>query len=148
MIEVITAKTIATIDGLNNVLLDSFNRLYCLESLTLVEKRRHFNTIISNFEPFLKKLYYIQNDKEMVSGKDEQSLPTFIDCILSFQCLRGLKYNKDERYQKFYEYLELVKAWRNDTAHAAPDATLEELKTSIHIVSTMYYFVIAQSLKR
>ena len=146
MIEMIKAKTIASIDGMNDILLDSFNRLYCLDNITLVDKRRHFNTLVSNYEPFLKKLYYMIHGVEMVSNKPG-SMPTFTDCIFAFRCLKGLKYNTDERYNKFYNYLELVKGWRNDTAHAAPDATEEELNSSIHVVATMYYFVVAQNMQ-
>ncbi len=144
LVDIIKRKTIASIDGMNNVLLDSFNRLYCLDSLTLVEKRRNFNTLVTNYEPFLKKLFYICKGREIVSNKGEESMPTFIDCIFATKCLRGLKHNPDDRYAKFYSYLELVKGLRNDNAHAAPDATEEELKCGIHVVATMYYFVVAQ----
>lgn len=56
--------------------------------------------------------------------------------------MRGLKYNQDERYQKFYTYLELVKQWRNNESHTAPDASLQELSSAVHVVSTMYLWII------
>lgn len=108
-IDVLKVQTISSIDGANELLLDSFNRLYCLEGMKLVDKRRHFNTIVTKYEVFLKKVYYLLNGKEMVNDKDENSMPTFINCIFSLSCLRGLKNNTDERYHKFYDYLELVK---------------------------------------
>lgn len=146
IIKIINSKTIDSIDGMNDVLIDSFNHLYCLDNIALADKRRHVNTLITNYEPFLKKLYYIQKCEEMVSSKGEESMPTFIDCIFAFPCLKGLKYNSDERYKKFYTYLELVKGWRNDTAHAAPNISLEELNATTHIVATMYYFVVSQNM--
>jgi len=146
-INVLKTQTISSIDGANELLLDSFNRLYCLEGMKLVDKRRHFNTIVTKYEVFLKKVYYLLNGKEMVNDKDENSMPTFINCILSLSCLKGLKSNTDERYHKFYEYLELVKQWRNSESHNAPDASMQELNSAIHIVSTMYLWVVSQNIK-
>ncbi len=145
LIKVIKAKTIPSVDGVNDILLDSFNRLYCLKDMKLVDKRRHFNTIVTKYEAFLKKLYYLLNSEE-IKSYNEGSMATFTDCIFAFSCLKGLKYNTDERYKVFYTYLELVKQWRNDESHTAPDASVEELNSAIHIATTMYYFVISQTI--
>lgn len=146
-IRVLNVQSTSSIDGANELLLDSFNRLYCLEGMKLVDKRRHFNTIVTKYEVFLKKVYYLLNGEEMVNRKDENSMPTFINCILSLGCLRGLRNNPDGRYHKFYDYLELVKQWRNSESHTAPDASMKELDSAIHIVSTMYLWVISQNMK-
>lgn len=146
-IRVLNVQSTSSIDGANELLLDSFNRLYCLEGMKLVDKRRHFNTIVTKYEVFLKKVYYLLNGEEMVNRKDENSMPTFINCILSLGCLRGLRNNPDGRYHKFYDYLELVKQWRNSESHTAPDASMKELDSAIHVVSTMYLWVIAQNMK-
>ncbi|MGL5893860.1 MAG: type I restriction endonuclease subunit R [Bacteroidales bacterium] len=145
LIKVITAQTTSKMDGVNDLLIDSFNRLYCQPNMKLVDKRRHFNTIVTKFEPFLKKLYYLINSEELKSNR-EDSMATFRDCIFGFQCLKGLKHNSDSRYQKFFSYLELVKQWRNDESHIAPSASAKELKSSIHIVATMYLFVVAHCI--
>lgn len=146
-IRVLNVQSTSSIDGANELLLDSFNRLYCLEGMKLVDKRRHFNTIVTKYEVFLKKVYYLLNGEEMVNRKDENSMPTFINCILLLGCLRGLRNNPDGRYHKFYDYLELVKQWRNSESHTAPDASMKELDSAIHVVSTMYLWVIAQNMK-
>lgn len=144
-VEILNAASVSSIDGANELLLDSFNRLYCLEKMKLVDKRRHFNTIVTKFEVFLKKVYFLLNGKELISKKDGNSLSTLTDCILALSCLRGLKNNPDERYQKFYDYLELVKLWRNTESHTAPDATMQELNTAIHVIATMYLWVVSQT---
>lgn len=97
-IRVLNVQSTSSIDGANELLLDSFNRLYCLEGMKLVDKRRHFNTIVTKYEVFLKKVYYLLNGEEMVNRRDENSMPTFINCILSLGCLRGLRNNPDGRY--------------------------------------------------
>lgn len=146
-IRVLNVQSTSSIDGANELLLDSFNRLYCLEGMKLVDKRRHFNTIVTKYEVFLKKVYYLLNGEEMVNRRDENSMPTFINCILSLGCLRGLRNNPDGRYHKFYDYLEFVKQWRNSESHTAPDAFMKELDSAIHVVSTMYLWVISQNMK-
>ena len=146
-IRVLNVQSTSSIDGANELLLDSFNRLYCLEGMKLVDKRRHFNTIVTKYEVFLKKVYYLLNGEEMVNRRDGNSMPTFINCILSLDCLRGLRNNPDGRYHKFYDYLELVKQWRNNESHTAPDASMKELDSAIHVVSTMYLWVISQNMK-
>lgn len=146
-IRVLNVQSTSSIDGANELLLDSFNRLYCLEGMKPVDKRRHFNTIVTKYEVFLKKVYYLLNGEEMVNRRDENSMPTFINCILSLGCLRGLRNNPDGRYHKFYDYLELVKQWRNSESHTAPDASMKELDSAIHVVSTMYLWVISQNMK-
>ena len=146
LIKVINVQTISSIDGANDILLDSLNRIYCTTGMKLVDKRRHFNTIVTKFEVFLKKLYYVIHKEEMKNGREENSMPTFIDCIFAFSCLKGLKYNTDTRYKKFYTYLELVKQWRNDESHTAPDASSKELNSAIHVVAAMYYYVVSQTI--
>lgn len=47
----------------------------------------------------------------------------------------------------FKQKLHLVKQWRNSESHNAPDASMQELNSAIHIVSTMYLWVIAQNMK-
>ena len=71
-IKVINAKTISSVDGVNDILLDSFNRLYCLKDMKLVDKRRHFTTIVTKYEAFLKKLYYLIHTEEIKSNKERE----------------------------------------------------------------------------
>ena len=147
-IKVIQAKTISSVDGANDVLLDSFNRLYCLKDMKLVDKRRHSNTIITKYETFLKKLYYMIHGEEMKSSKSLNSMPTFTDCIHSFECLRDLRTSPIARYQKFYTYLEDVKTWRNIESHEAHDMSVEEVDLAIRKATAMYLFVVAKNIEK
>lgn len=64
----------------------------------------------------------------------------------AFPCLKKLKYSDDEYEQKFKNYLDLVRQWRNDEAHLSPNATEDEINTAIQIISTMYLYVVANSM--
>ena len=74
----------------------------------------------------------------------DHALPAFMDAVLSFPCLSGLRNNPDERYQKFANYLELVKGWRNGESHEAGVTTEQEVKVATHVLVTMYVFVVSQ----
>ena len=41
----------------------------------------------------------------------------------------------------------MVKQWRNSESHNAPDVSMKELNSAIHIVSTMYLWVVSQNMK-
>ena len=58
-LKVIQAPSVANLDGINDIVMDSLNQVYCGSNLRLVDRRRHFNSLVSHYEPFLKKLYYL-----------------------------------------------------------------------------------------
>lgn len=143
MIKAIQADSLPKLDGINELILDSLNIVYCSDKLRSVDRRRHFNSLVTKYEVFLKKLYYLIENEE-VTNREGDSDSTLINAIFAFDCLRGLKYNRDEHYANFKNYLELVRQWRNDEAHLAPNSTVKELIAATHIIVTMYVFVISQ----
>lgn len=146
-VRVLQEKTIPSVDGINEVLLDSFNRLYCLSGMKAVDKRRHAHTIITKFEPFLKKLYYMVHGEEIKSHRGgSNSMATFADCIVAFECLHDLKTSTIARYQKFNGYLEDIRQWRNTESHEAHAMSIEEVDTAIRKATAMYLFVVAKQV--
>lgn len=65
---------------------------------------------------------------------------TWKDVIHAIRPLWTLKYNDNDEYQKLYQYLMLVKGWRNDESHISPTASEQEVDTAISIIITMYFF--------
>ncbi len=146
MLRQLVKETMPKYDGMNELVKDSMNNLYCRKEMRMVDRRRHFNTLLYKYEVFLKKLYYILNGYEMRPVMREHKAPSLLDAILSFPCLAGLRNNHDERYHKFSLYLENVKGWRNDETHEASTiSTEQELKAATHILMTMYVFVVSQT---
>lgn len=72
--------------------------------------------------------------------------PALSECIFAFSCLRNLKYTTDEREQKFKEYLNLLRQWRNDEAHLSPNATDDEIDAALKVVTAMYLFVVGNNI--
>ena len=143
-LHLVVKETLPKYDGMNDLIKDSLNHLYCSEGMRMVDRRRHFNSLLSKYEAFLKKLYYILNNHEMRPVLADHIAPTFMDALLSYSCLAGLRSNPKPVYQKFATYLELVKGWRNDESHEAGVSTEQELRAATHIVVAMYVFLVSQ----
>ena len=145
LVNVITSKTIDSLDGANDMLLDSMNRLVCQSKMKVVDKRRHLSTIVTKYELFLKKIYYLINGKELQSREVGKGA-TLMDAIMAFDCLKHLKYSHDEVHQRLYQYLELLKTLRNAESHGSPNATEKELNAMIQVVIAMYVYVMANTI--
>lgn len=146
LINIIREKTSKPgLNGANDLLLHSFNQLLCNDRLSELERRVNFNTLVGKFESFLKKLYYLTNHSELTTRDGSTSSTTFADCILGLEALKSLKHTTDSRYYAFRDYLEKVRGWRNEEAHSAPEITDDQLREAVHILVTMYAYVVAKS---
>lgn len=134
------------LNGANDLLINSLNQLLCNEHLTELDRRVNFNTLVGKFEPFLKKLYYLINNRELTTREGAIESTTFSDCIFGHDSLRRLKHTTDARYYRFRDYLEKVRGWRNEEAHSAPEIADAELRDAVHILITMYAYVVARSI--
>ena len=151
LVALIAARTTDDMDGANDVIQNAFNRLYCSPTtVSLVDKKQHFNTLISRFEVFLKKVFFLKNHAEMVSTRPGQEgmKATLADCIFQTPCLKRLKYSESEADRKFSDYLGMVRDWRNDNAHKAPTATEQECDTAINVLTSTYLYVVAFGIKK
>ena len=136
-------------DGANDVLQNAFNRLYCSpRKVAFIDKKSHFRSLVSYFEVFLKKIYFIENDKEMAVTRENArpgEMPALGDCIYQTPCLKLLKYEPDSN--KFKTWLQQLRNWRNEQSHQAPIATEAEYDAAIHIVTALYLYVTAYNIK-
>lgn len=135
-------------DGADDILRDGLNHVFCNPNLTAIDRRTIFNQLLTKYENFLKKLYYLihQTDVPTNPHAPEDTVPTLSNAIFAFDCLRELKYDTDPAYQTFYGYLSNLKDWRNLESHAAPAATEQELIAGTKVVVAMYLFVTAWSI--
>ena len=143
MLKVIQAPSVSNLDGINDIVMDSLNQVYRAQNLRFVDRRRHFNSLVGHYEPFLKKLYYLLNGKQLQS-KEENRNASFQDAIFAFQALRGLRNNPTPIYQQFSNYLESVRQWRNVGAHEAVIVSEQDLVGATHIVVAMYLYIVSQ----
>ena len=133
------------LNGANDLLIHSFNQLLCNDRLSELEHRVNFNTLVGKFEPFLKKLYYLIHNRELTTRDGSTSSTTFADCIYGHDSLKRLKHTTDTRYFAFRDYLEKVRGWRNEEAHSAPEMDESDLREAVHVLVTMYVYVVSKS---
>ena len=66
MVKVIRVNSISKYNGLTETVLNALYKLYCSpNTLTLAEKRIYLKTLVTGYESYLKKLYFIITDKEV-----------------------------------------------------------------------------------
>ena len=135
---VIDKESIATLDGVGIFLYRAFINLYKDDS-TIVDKFVSFNLLVTKFEAYLKKLYYLMKGSE-VKPQNEGEDVTWANVIHDVKPLWQLKYSTDATKQRLYQWLLMVKEWRNSESHISPTATEQELNGAISIITTMYAY--------
>lgn len=136
MFKVINAETTENLDGLNNILRKRFNLIYRAQQQE-GDNRDHFNILLSRYEAFLKKLYYLREGREFESSGHHSGL---VDIVRQFRSLQGLYRNPDSRYANFKQYYEMLYNWRNEDTHTAPVLEETHLPAAIHILVAMYAY--------
>ena len=135
---VLGKETLETLDGVGLFISRAFSNLFVKEA-SIVDKHVAFNLLVTKFEAYLKKLYYLMEGKE-VSPQYEGNPVTWKDVIHAVRPLWKLKYSEKPAYKTLYQYLLMVKEWRNNEAHISPTASEQEINVAINIVITMYFF--------
>ena len=141
---VLNKASIPTLDGVNDLVKNDLNNIYNNPQIRIVDKVSHFNSLVSKYEAYLKKLYYLIHDEE-IEGQDGKSA-TLPNAIHGFGCLWNLKYATSEEGKKYNGFLQMVRDWRNDTAHTAPTTTEQEIDAAIKIIVAMYLYVTGNSI--
>lgn len=135
---VLGKKSLESLDNVGLFISRAFSNLF-VKKATLVDKHVAFNLLVTKFEAYLKKLYYLMENQE-VAPYHEGDLATWKDVIHAIRPLWLLKYNETSEYQTLFHYLLMIKQWRNDESHISPTASEQEIDVAIKIIITMYFF--------
>lgn len=135
---VIKAESISSLDSVGLYLNRAFTNLY-KESPIIVDKFVAFNLLVTKYEAYLKKLYYLMKGEE-VKPQNEGEEVTWANVIHDVSPLWQLKYSHDEAKQKLYQWLLMVKKWRNSESHISPTSSEAEVNEAIRIIITMYSY--------
>ena len=135
---VLRRESLETLDGVGIFISQAFASLFGKKP-TLVDKHVAFNLLVTKYEAYLKKLFYLMKGRE-VRPHHEGEPVTWKDVIYAVRPLWSLKYSEKSEYQTLYQYLLMVKEWRNKEAHISPTASEQEIDAAINIIITMYFF--------
>ena len=135
---VMDKESIESLDGVGLFLHRAFINLY-KDGSTIVDKFVSFNLLVTKFEAYLKKLYYLMKNEEVKPQNEGESV-TWANVIHDVKPLWQLKYSTDEAKQQLYQWLLMVKDWRNSESHISPTASEQELNAAINVIVTMYCY--------
>lgn len=146
MIRVIKAKTIDKYNGMEDVVLAPFFKLYCTKgAMTTSEKRTYLKALATGYEPYLKKLYYLISGKEVTDKNGSVEYAALSNAVYMMK-LDKLKYSSDDTDQKFASYLDMLTNLRNQESHSGQALPEKEINAGIHIVATMYLYVTLRNI--
>ena len=135
---VLDKKSLESLDGVGLFIMRAFTNLF-VKKATIVDKFVSFNLLVTKFEAYLKKLYFLMKKVEVRPQYEGQDV-TWKDVIYAIRPLWNLKYSANDQYKQLYQYLLLVKGWRNVESHISPTASEQEVDAAISIIITMYFF--------
>lgn len=144
VMNVIDATSISSLDGMRPLLHRAFTNIF-KPGANNIDKSVAFNILSTQFEAFLKKLYYLINHCEIQPSEPGQNV-SWRDAVKAFSCLWGLRNNPIEGYKKLSQKLELAKSWRNDQSHISPTSTEEELDFGLNVLISLYAFVAGSNI--
>ena len=142
---VIDTPSIDSLDSVGMFIRRALTNLYVKQHVTIVDKFVAFNLLVTKFEAYLKKLYFLIHGEEVSPQYDGQDV-TWKDVVHSIPCLWSLKYSRDAYRRQLYQYLEMMKTWRNSESHISPTASEQEVDTAIRIALTLYFYASGSSI--
>jgi hypothetical protein len=141
MIDVINVHSISKYNGLNETILIALFKLYCSpNTLTLAEKRSYLKTLVTGYESYLKKLYFLISDKEVTDKNGDTERAALSNAIYCMQ-LNKLQYSDKPIDKKFAQYVDILVNLRNDENHQAKSLDAKDVQLGIHVVSVMLMYV-------
>ena len=142
--KILPIHALQSMDGVGLELYKVMDELFARKEVNFIDKHVHSGTLSVKFEPFLKKLYFMLNGKE-VPPQHEGDKVSLANCIFAFPCLRNLKNSSRETEQKLFEYLQMMRDNRNTSegngAHASFLYSEEQLDKNIKAFVALYMYV-------
>lgn len=142
---VLDKSSISSLDSVGMFIMRAFTNLYVKQHVTIVDKFVAFNLLVTKFEAYLKKLHYLVTGEEVKPQYEGQDV-SWKDVMHATPCLWGLKYSRDEAHRQLYQYLEMMKTWRNSESHISQIASEEEVDAAIKTAITLYFYATGSNI--
>ena len=142
--KILTIRTIPSVDGVGLDLYKAIEELFGRKKVNFIDKHVNSGTLSVKFEVFLKKIYYMLHDDEILPHGDSDKV-SLSNCIFAFDCLRRLRYSSNETERRLSKYLKIIRDNRNTSdgngAHASCLLSEEQLDKNIKAFTTLYLYV-------
>ena len=133
--KVLDAPSVPSLDGIKK-LKRTVNLIYRTQGRE-EDKQDWLYQIISRFEAFMKKIYFLMNGKELV--REDGFAPQFLDAAKA-TFVNKLHFTEDDKLAMMKVFYEFVHAQRNEESHNAPIVNEEEISVGLHMAMAMYLY--------
>lgn len=135
LFKILDTPSVRTLDGLKR-LKRTLNLVYRTEGRD-EDLRDWLAQLINDFEAYLKKIYYLSNNKELTNA--DGSYVQFLDAAKATNVNR-LHYSIAPELNNFKVFYEFLHAQRNEFAHTAPVIEDDDVLPGIHMTTAMYLY--------
>lgn len=148
MIDVLKVRSIGKYNGLGDSILNALFKLYCSpNTLTLAEKRTYLKALVTGYESYLKKLYFLITDKEVTDKNGSTEHAALSNALYCMQ-LNKLQYSDKPIDRKFAQYVDILVNLRNNESHQAKSLDAKEVQLGIHVVTVMFMYVTFKNITK
>lgn len=133
--KVLDTPTVSSLDGIKKIK-RTINLIYRTQGRE-EDKQDWLQQILSRFEAYMKKIYYMSNQTELI--KVDGSFVQFLDAAKATH-VNQLHFTDDPKLAMMKVYYEFVHAQRNEESHNAPVVADEEVNVGLHMVMAMYLY--------
>lgn len=133
--KVLDTPTISSLDGIKKIK-RTINLVYRTQGRE-EDKQDWLQQILSRFEAYMKKIYYMSNQTELI--KSDGGFVQFLDAAKAVYVNR-LHFSDDPKLAMMKVYYEFVHAQRNEESHNAPVIADEEVTIGLHMTMAMYLY--------
>lgn len=134
----VNVDTIPDLQGLRNILRRILNCLYRAQHRE-EDYRSWYAELVSRFEAFLKKIYWVEHGERMPLNADGHE-PALRETVSYFPKVEALYSTHNPKFERFKQYYHNVYSWRNNENHRAIDIPADLLPTCLHAAVAMYLF--------
>lgn len=137
LFKIFNATSLESLDGQNDIFKDTLNKLYRGENRD-IDLQLHFQTLVTKYEAFLRKIYFLCHDAEL--NEDTVKPSGLVHVVQQFPEIQKLYGTKSKEYIKMKDYYHKLYTWRNNHTHQAPILKKEELQQSLQAIVAMYVY--------
>ena len=136
--KIVNAETVDRYQGLRQILQRTLNCLYRAQHRE-EDYRSWYAELVSRYEAYLKKIYWMREGTEMPSNAMGQA-PAFRETVSYFPRIEALYNTPNYKFHTFKRAYRDVYYWRNQENHSAYDIERERLEGSLHATVALYLF--------
>ena len=136
--KIVNAETVDRYQGLRQILQRTLNCLFRAQHRE-EDFRSWYAELVSRYEAYLKKIYWMKEGTEMQSNAMGQA-PAFRETVSYFPRIEALYNTPNDKFATFKRAYRDVYYWRNQENHSAYDIERERLESSLHATVALYLF--------